>query len=186
MTTEELVRSVLASLNEQQADYMIVGSLATNFYCVPRSTQDVDIVVHSQLVSVARTLRDQVPTLSLDPQIQFESVTATQKALLRDAQRDFDIELFGLSSDDHDQQHFARRVRAEILGVPAWIATAEDMIVTKLRWCRHAGREKDVADARNLISVQGALLDWPYIEKWCERHGTREILDRLRRECAEA
>jgi hypothetical protein len=186
MTTEELVRSVLTSLNEAQAGYMIVGSLATNFYCVPRSTQDADIVVHARLISVARKVRDRVPSLSLDPQIQLESITATQKAVLHEDENDFDIELFGLSSDEHDQERFARRLQVELLGIQAWVATAEDMIITKIRWCQHVGREKDVADARNLIAVQNANLDWPYIEQWCERHGTLEILNRLRRECAES
>ena len=65
-----------------------------------------------------------------------------------------------------------------------WIATLEDMIVTKLRWSQHAGREKDISDARNLIGVQRELADWPYVESWRDRHGTRELLERLRRESA--
>jgi hypothetical protein len=183
MTTEELVQSVLVALNDQQAAYMIVGSLATNFYCVPRATQDADIVVQSSLLSVARTLSDRVPSLWLDPQVQFESVTATNKALLRADDSGFEIELFGLSGDEHDQQRFARRLHVKLLNNPSWVATAEDMIITKLRWCLHAGREKDVADARNLIAVQAELIDWPYVEHWCDRHGTRQVLDRLRQEC---
>lgn len=45
------------------------------------------------------------------------------------------------------------------------------------------GREEDVADVRNLIGVQHERVDWPYVEAWCERHGTRALLDRLRQEC---
>ena len=63
-----------------------------------------------------------------------------------------------------------------------WIATLEDMIITKLRWSQHAGREKDISDARNLIGVQQEHVDWPYVESWCDRHGTRELLERLRHE----
>jgi hypothetical protein len=29
--------------------------------------------------------------------------------------------------------------------------------------------------------VQGEKLDWPYIEGWCERHGTRGLLEEIRR-----
>ncbi len=183
MNTDEVVRSVIELLNGQGVPYMIVGSLATNFYCVPRSTQDGDFVVQSNLGKVAREISQAHGGLRFDPQIGFESVTATKKIVLRAEEHDFEIELFELSADEHDQQRFARRVQVEILGQPAWIATIEDMIVTKLRWAEHAGREKDIADVRNLIAVQQNVVDWPYVETWCDRHGTRPVLERLRREC---
>jgi len=183
MNTQDVVRSVLDALNELGTPYMVVGSVATNFYCVPRSTQDADIVVPPRLTETARQLSRQLEGLRFDPQLAFESVTATTKALLHTDEHDFHIELFELGDDEHDQQRFARRIRVETLGTHAWIATLEDMIVTKLRWAQHAGREKDVADVRNLISVQTDTIDWPYVESWCDLHGTRELLNRLRCEC---
>jgi hypothetical protein len=184
MNTDDVVGAVIDSLNQQDVAYMIVGSLATNFYCVPRSTQDADIVVQSRLVDVARQVSQGVPRMQFDPQLGFESVTATKKLVLTTQQHDFQIEFFELSGDEHDQLRFSRRVAVEVLGRRASIATVEDMIVTKLRWSQHAGREKDIADARNLIAVQQESVDWPYVESWCERHGTRELLNRLRQECA--
>jgi hypothetical protein len=55
------------------------------------------------------------------------------------------------------------------------------MVVTKLRWWRDAGRTKDREDLRGIIAVRGPELDWAYIEHWCERHGTRALLDEIRR-----
>ena len=26
------------------------------------------------------------------------------------------------------------------------------------------------------------MLDWPYIESWCDRHGTRKLLEQIRKE----
>jgi hypothetical protein len=183
MNADEVVSSVIAILNGQNAPYMIVGSLATNFYCVPRSTQDGDFVVHGSLAQLARTISQSSSGLRFDPQLGFESVTATKKIVLHTLEHDFEIELFELSSDEHDQARFARRMHVELLGESAWIATIEDMIVTKLRWAVNAGREKDTADLRNLIAVQQDAIDWPYVEVWCERHDTLELLERLRREC---
>jgi hypothetical protein len=40
-----------------------------------------------------------------------------------------------------------------------------------------------MADARNLIAVQQERIDWAYVELWSKRHGTRQLLDRLRDEC---
>jgi hypothetical protein len=163
---------------------MLVGSLATNVYCVPRSTEDGDVVVNSSVSQVASRIAAAYSNVQFDPQLTFESVTATRKIVLRTAQHGFEVELFQLSDDEHDQMRFSRRVKVNTMGREVWIASLEDMIVTKLRWSQSAGREKDISDARNLIGVQREFVDWPYVESWCDRHGTRELLDRLRDEAS--
>jgi hypothetical protein len=184
MNTDELVFAVIDHLNEHQLPYMLVGSLATNFYCVPRSTQDGDIVIDSSPAQVARQLTAKYPSIYFDPQLAFESVTATRKIVLQSSELEFEIELFQLGADEHDQERFSRRVQVNTMDRLVWIASLEDMIITKLRWSQHIGREKDVADARNLVGVQSDRIDWPYVESWCDRHGTRELLERLRNESA--
>jgi len=182
MNTDDIVFAVIDYLNDHDVPYMIVGSLATNVYCVPRSTEDGDFVVQSKLAPLARQICQQYSDARFDPQLSFESITATNKVVLRTQSHGFEIELFELSDDEHDQTRFSRRVRVETLGRSVWIAGLEDMIITKLRWSQHAGREKDISDARNLIGVQRERIDWPYVESWCDRHGTRAMLDRLRQE----
>jgi hypothetical protein len=56
--------------------------------------------------------------------------------------------------------------------------TAEDVVVQKLRW----GRLKDQSDLLEVLALQGESLDFAYIEHWCDAHGTRELLDKLRSE----
>jgi len=184
MNTGDIVFAVIDYLNEHDVPYMLVGSLATNVYCVPRSTEDGDVVVNVSVSQVARQITAANSQIMFDPQLSFESVTATQKIVLRTEQHGFEVELFQLSEDEHDQMRFTRRAKVHTMGRDVWIASLEDMIVTKLRWSQQAGREKDVSDARNLIGVQSDRADWPYIESWCDRHGTRELLERLRAESA--
>lgn len=182
MMAKDVLRVAIQALNAQEVSYMVVGSLATNFYCTPRSTQDADIVVESSLVAVAQGIAASDDELKLDPQLGFESVTGTKKAVLLHDRNEFQIELFELSSEEHDQSRFGRRVHQQLNGDDIWIATAEDTVVTKLRWSEHAGREKDTADVRNVIAVQKDLLDWSYIERWAREHGTLDRLNELRRQ----
>ncbi|MEX2092089.1 MAG: hypothetical protein WD971_05400 [Pirellulales bacterium] len=186
MNIDDIVLAVIDYLNEHQVPYMIVGSLATNVYCNPRSTEDGDFVVQTNLAQLARDIKQSRTDVRFDPQLSFESVTGTKKIVLHIEGHAFDVEVFELSDDEHDQLRFSRRVQVTTFDRPVWIASLEDMIVTKLRWSQHAGREKDVSDARNLIGVQRDFADWPYVESWCDRHGTRELLDRLRKECGAA
>jgi hypothetical protein len=182
MNTDDIVLAVIDFLNERDLPYMLVGSLATNFYCVPRSTEDGDLVVGSNITQVARDISHAQKGIHFDPQLSFESVTATKKIVLRTEGHNFEVELFELSADDHDQARFARRIQVETFDRKVWIASLEDMIVTKLRWARDAGREKDISDARNLIGVQYEQVDWPYVQSWCDLHGTRDLMERLKTE----
>ena len=58
--------------------------------------------------------------------------------------------------------------------------TAEDVVVMKMRWALSLNRPKDADDARGVIAVQGERLDWDYIRRWCDDHGTRELLEQVR------
>ena len=62
-----------------------------------------------------------------------------------------------------------------------WVATAEDVVIQKLRWARR----KDLDDIVDLIAVSGDGLDWAYIGPWTEIHGTTALPTQLRGEAAE-
>jgi hypothetical protein len=113
--------------------------------------------------------------------MSFETVAVPAHYILRLIDGPFVVELFLLSDDAHDQRRFARRCRRRILDRDVAIPTAEDVIVTKLRWSHAGRRRKDVDDARDVIAVQGNWIDWDYVNSWCDRHETRELLDEVRR-----
>jgi hypothetical protein len=112
--------------------------------------------------------------------MSFETITGTSKFVLSLPGGGFKIELFLLSDDPHDQERFRRRRRGETAGRQTFVPSAEDAVITKLRWSRGGGRSKDVDDARNVIAVQRDALDWEYIYRWCDAHGTRQLLERVR------
>jgi hypothetical protein len=180
MTGAEATLAVIDALEAAAAPYMLVGSLATNYYGVPRATQDADLVVELQAAEIAALAQRLGPDLRLDPQTSFETVTATVCHRLRVEGSLFLVELFLLSDDPHDRERFARRRRVAALGRSVYLPTVEDVIVTKLRWGMHAHRPKDIEDARNVIAVQHANVDWQYAVRWCDAHGTRGVLEQLR------
>lgn len=181
MNADEISLRVVEILNTHQIPYMLVGSLSTNFHSIVRSTKDADIVVQSSIGDVARLIASEFPLLRLDSQIGFESVTGTKKLVLHAREGEgFAVELFGLSDDPHDVERFQRRMKVDWDGIVAWIATAEDAVITKTRWAFSANRHKDISDVQTLIAIRGHALDWPYIEHWCDIHGSRPLLDKIR------
>lgn len=167
--------------------YMIVGSYSSNFYGIPRSTKDADLVIHLTSGEWAKLPSFLPEGIELEDQMSFEMVTSTKRELLRVKDSLFQIELFGLSEDAHDQSRFNRRKRVEIFeGVEVCLPSAEDVIVQKLRWCKGATRVKDFQDTVAVLQVQGKSLDMPYIERWCGEHGTLDVLAEAIAEAAPA
>ena len=180
MNENELVVELIRALNAARIPYMLVGSFSSNFYGVPRATADADFVLDLQTASLSSLLQKLGPQFHVDPQMSFEMATGTRRNVISIEGIAFTIELFRLSEDAHDQERFRRRRVESILGCDAFIPTAEDVIVTKLRWAHRANRRKDVDDARDVIAVQGDRIDWAYVATWCELHGTRTLLDQIR------
>jgi hypothetical protein len=180
VTPDEAVVSVLATLDAAAIPYMLVGSMASNFHGIPRSTRDADFVVQFSPSGLQRLAAHLPLELVLEQQGAFEMVTATVRHLVTLAGSPFVCELFELSDDPHDQSRFARRVPARVLTRDAFVASAEDTIITKLRWVAGANRPKDREDIRNIIAVQGTTLDWAYMEHWSGTHGTAQLLAEIK------
>jgi len=182
MKGNEAVISVIRAMEDLEIDYMVTGSFASNAHGVPRSTKDADLIVEAAPDQIARLFDGLQPPLRSDPQMLFETVTSSRRWLVRMDKSPFVIELFLLNSHAFDRSRFDRRLRLEVLpGVQAWLPTAEDVIVQKLRWSVRAKRPKDFSDACEVIEVQAGNLDWLYIEKWCAELGATEALAEARR-----
>lgn len=133
-------------------------------YCVPRGTQDMNLVVEAKFIKAAQEIAGEHCDIHLDPQLGFESVTAIKRVLLTADATDFKIKVFELSNDSPDQARFKRRLPVVLYDTQAWAATPEDTIVTKIHWSEKTGRGKDRDDAQNVMAAQHETLDWPYIE----------------------
>lgn len=179
-SSNDVTLAVIDALDACGVPYMLVGSYSSNMYGINRSTMDADFVIQLGSCSILDVARRLPPTVRVDPQLGFETVTMTRKYDATVEGSDFRVEFFLLSDEPYHQERFRRRVSHHILGRTIWFPTPEDVIVTKLRWAR----SKDIDDARDVIAVQGAQnvpLDWDYIHAWCDRHGTRALLDEIRR-----
>ena len=54
----------------------------------------------------------------------------------------------------------------ELEGIPLSIASAEDVLVSKLDWAQRASSERQLDDVAGIILEQGASLDTAYVENW--------------------
>lgn len=172
MSAPELTKRVIQALDDTGIPYMLVGSFSSNYYGIPRSTEDADFVLQVEPARL-QALTDKLgPDFFCDPQLSFETNTGTFKCVLLHRETSFKVELFMLSQDAHDQERWRRRRTVTTLDRTVCLPSPEDVVITKLRWFRGKDRE----DVKDVVGVQGNRLDWPYIEAWCARQG---LLSRL-------
>ncbi len=180
MNSDEATVAVVDAFVALQIPYMVVGSFSSNFYGIPRSTHDADFVVQLKPGTISVLAEHLGSAFRLDPQMSFETVTATKRYVLHLVENPFSIEIFLLSDDPHDIERFKRRRSESIMGRDVFVPTVEDVIVTKLRWSFAGGRRKDIEDVENVVDMQNDRIDWNYVYSWCDQHGTRELLDGIR------
>lgn len=180
MTVEEIAIQVIEACETEGVAHMVTGAFAFNYYGIPRSTKDVDLVVDvSPPGKIETVIKRLSSSIEFNAQVQFDTLTWGRRHIGRPkGETSLQVELFELFDDPFVKTQFQRRVQLPLpqLRVHTWIPTAEDVIVQKLRW----GRAKDLEDVRDILAVQGIeTLDLPYIRQWTDAHRTTERLDSI-------
>lgn len=67
---------------------------------------------------------------------------------------------------------FERRRRIEIDNFSTWIATKEDLIISKLDWAKDSHSELQMRDVQNLIATG---YDQAYIQQWTKELGLSNL-----------
>jgi hypothetical protein len=170
---------MIQAIEAANIPYLATGSLASTAYAIPRASKDADFVLQMAHRYPEEIMKHLGAEFVLDEQMSFESITGTMRWIVHIPTIDFDIELFILSEDPFHQERFRRRKIIEhhpMLGCSVVLPSAEDVIVQKIRW----GRPKDKVDVFDVMCVQAGNLDWSYIESWCDKHGTRSLMEELK------
>ena len=169
MTEIELLIDCLSRLNRADVAYMLTGSMASNYWGIPRSTHDVDFVVRFPDAAVAKL----VGAFAGDYFIQESSVRAAFGPPFQfnalDNRSGLKIDFWMLRDEPFEQEMFTRRLRVELFGVPAFVATAEDVILHKLYWNTISPSDRQVQDAAGVVTVQRDSLDLHYLRFWASQ-----------------
>ena len=89
------------------------------------------------------------------------------------------IDFWLLTDDPFEQAMFARRLEREVLGITAWIATPEDVILHKLYWDRLTPSERQLGDAAGIVAIREQSLDVDYLREHAKQLAVSETLERL-------
>lgn len=171
----------LRRLNRTGVTYYLTGSMASNYWGIPRTTHDLDFVVQLPMADVQRIVRE----FSGDFYIEEAAVRAAYQAPHQfnaiDTRSALKVDFWLPKPEPFDQEMLRRRTQVSLFGEPAWISTAEDVILHKLVWNRISPSDRQLGDAAGIVSVQAEALDKNYLRQWAQELKLAGELERLLR-----
>ena len=176
---EGAIRRALEALQRAGVPYMLTGSFASSFHGAPRTTQDIDIVIAPTLGSLQR-LVSEFPEDQYDVSREAALQAYGSESLFNviDLESGWKIDFIVRKSRPFSVEEFTRRREAEVLGTTVTIASAEDVILSKLEWARMAGSERQITDVAGILRTQGADIDVEYVERWVAVLGVQREWER--------
>ncbi len=173
-----LLEEIVAFLERNRVDYMIMGGVSVRFWGIPRPTYDLDFTLALSPGRVPALCEEFCRNGFTVPQIHekghLDRLAGMMKfAVIRFADgREVRVDFF-LVTTRYQREAFERRVRKKINGLEAWIISPEDLILHKLI----AGRERDLADITDVLWMNPGV-DRAYLRKWAGELAVAEALAR--------
>jgi hypothetical protein len=171
MSTElkSLLGRLVQLLDAAGIPFMVAGSFASTAHGMPRTTQDIDLVIDppsgGELDALVR---------SMPPDQYYVDSDAVTEALRHrsmfnviDLASGWKIDFIVRKNRPFSREEFARRMKLTLLDVPVFAASPEDTIVAKLEWSKQAGgSERQRRDVAGILANAAGALDVDYIERW--------------------
>ncbi|MEX1218143.1 MAG: DUF6036 family nucleotidyltransferase [Acidimicrobiales bacterium] len=160
-------------------DYMVVGSVAASVWGLRRTTVDLDLVV-AIAPGLEATLIDAILKDGLYLPVDLaRSVVGTFGSFnVIDTKTSGKVDIFvSLFDDTLATLRLSRRIAVELFGVSTWVASPEDIILSKLEWHSSSDSERQWRDCFEVAAVND--LDLEYLRQWATKMGTIDEVERL-------
>jgi hypothetical protein len=176
MNEIDVVRDISRKFEQAGIAYMLTGSMAMNYYAQPRMTRDIDVVVALQPKDSETVVRIFSPDYYVARESVRESIVCASIFNLIHQESVIKVDCIVRKPTEYRLTEFERRRQIKILDFMTFIASKEDLIISKLDWAKDSHSEMQLRDVKNLLATG---YDKAYLERW-----TRELgLDTLLQEC---
>lgn len=175
---KEVLKMVVTRLESAHIAYMATGSIAANFYTIPRMTRDIDFVVEL-------TENDVDGFCSLFEKDFYVDKHAVQQAIRQKGMFNVihqgsivKVDFIIRKESEYRRLEFSRRQKIPFEGINVAITAPEDLILSKLHWAKDSHSEMQLRDARNLLTTV-LNLDRVYLEEWVVKLNLEDIYEEV-------
>jgi hypothetical protein len=146
---------------------MLSGSFASAYYGAPRSTQDIDLVIQAnpaQLRAFVQSLPGNEYYADVDAALEAQKRRSLINVI--DLASGWKIDLIIRKLRPFSEEEFRRRQQVNLDGTPLFLASAEDVVISKLEWSKRACSQRQIEDVAAILRVRWVELDLSYLERW--------------------
>lgn len=176
---EEVLLFVLGLLSELKIPYMLVGSFASSYWGRPRTTHDADILLLWNPIHIDSFVKKLEVGFYVDKEDLKDSLKEQRMSNIIHLETGFKIDLSPIGDNDYYTQALARRKKGVIQGKTIYFASPEDVILTKLLWAKQSESQRQIEDARGILSIQKDTIDFNYLKHWAQILSTTQLLNKI-------
>lgn len=163
----DIIKEIARRLDDAGIPYMFTGSIAANFYTVPRMTRDIGIVIELKEIDVERIYNFFEKDFYIDKDMIRSAVKKDGMFNIIHYQSVFKIDFIIRKNNPYRIGEFKRRKKITFEGAEVYITAPEDLILSKLYWTKESMSELQLNDVKNLLkSVKD--LDEDYLKQWAK------------------
>ena len=149
---------------EHQIPYMLSGSMAMSIYTLPRATRDFDFVVHLQAKDVDSFVQHFEQGYYCNVDSVKDAIKSGGMFNIIDHASGYKADFIILKNEPFRQTEFTRKKSVVFFGIPIYIVSPEDLLLSKLIWIQEIQSNLQIEDLKNLSEIDS--LDWDYIRTW--------------------
>jgi hypothetical protein len=170
----EVLKIVAGRLNEAEIPYMISGSIAANYYTIPRMTRDIDIVIELKENAIDKFVALFEDDFYVNREMVKNEVSCQGMFNLINNSYVIKIDFIIKKSSAYQNAEFSNKRQVLIDQCPMWFVSAEDLIISKLLWAKESRSEVQLKDVANLMETVDNL-DLEYIDNWIKKLELEQI-----------
>lgn len=173
-----IVQEIAKRLESVDIEYMFTGSMAMNFYAVPRMTRDVDIVVELQQPDAQKIYNLFEKDFYIDLKMILDAIKNHGMFNIIHYESVFKVDFIVKKDHPYRIEEFKRKRKISFEGMDIFIVSPEDLIISKLIWIKDSMSEQQIKDIENLFRCVKSL-DLAYIDRWTDYLGVKEIYEKV-------
>ena len=174
----DIVRDVSQRLDAAGIGYMLTGSMAMNYYAQPRMTRDIDVVVALAPADADKVVDLFRPDYYVSAEAVRDSILSESSFNLIHNESVIKVDCIVRKNTPYRHAEFDRRKQIKIDNFSTWIASKEDLIISKLFWAKDSGSEIQMRDVQNLVATG---CDAAYINNWTRELGVSNLWQEMMR-----
>ena len=176
----ELAAQLHTVFEEANIPYYVTGGVAAIAYGDPRTTRDLDVVIQlpqSNVAQLQAALELAGFYVAGADDVDSGRMKTLQITHMESISR---ADLILADSNTFSRQQFKRRRRYAFPGgTEVYLASPEDVVVSKLHWGLRSESQKQRRDVLAILKVLQGELDYNYIYRWTDEFGLSVVVHTL-------